>query len=120
MGKADNLFDGSDAHLLDGQIVKLKKLIKKEREALRKASQNRADMGPEVSRARMTTANARYMRCAEYVDRLEGKLEELKEHHYLCVICKDWLPIIDGVCVHKNIVHPVDMVFEHKAEGVIQ
>ncbi len=64
---------------LMNEIEKYEKLIKVEREALRKASQKRADMGPEVSRARMTTANARNMRCAEYVARLESKLEDLKE-----------------------------------------
>lgn len=61
-------------------IDQLERLIEKEKKELRKASQKRADLGPEVSRARITSANARYARCAEYVVRLEGKLEILKEN----------------------------------------
>ena len=56
---------------------KLVKLIEKEREALRKASIARSNLGPDVSRAQITSANARYARCAEYVDRLESRLEEM-------------------------------------------
>lgn len=65
--------------LIEEKIKKYEKLIKKERASLRKASQARANLVPEVSRKKITSANARYMRCAEYVDKLESKLEEMIE-----------------------------------------
>ena len=35
-----------------------------------------------------------------------------KENGYWCVICMRFLPSIDGVVIHDDIIHPDDMNFE--------
>lgn len=54
--------------------------------AMRKASIARAELGPHVSRARLTTANARHARAAEDFDRKDADL-------------KDWASTVDPVDV---------------------
>ena len=38
--------------------------------------------------------------------------DEDDEDGYWCVACKRWLPAVDGVVVHDDIPHPVDMNFD--------
>lgn len=44
--------------------------------AMRKASFARSELGPHATRARLTTANARYARAAEDFDRRDAELRE--------------------------------------------
>ena len=51
-------------------------LIKAHRDSL-KLAQRRADCDPGTSRARITTANAKWSRAAEHRDRLAAKVDDL-------------------------------------------
>ena len=59
-------------------VAQIEKLIVIAHKDMRKASEQRAALGPECSRARITSANAKYARNAEYLERLEQKLEAAK------------------------------------------
>lgn len=59
-------------------VAQLEKLIATARKDMRKASEQRAALGPECSRSRITSANAKYARNAEYLERLERQLEAVE------------------------------------------
>jgi hypothetical protein len=62
--------------------VQLKELVKAEKDSL-KACKARAEVQRTWTRAKMTTANARWMTLAEYRDRVESRFAEmLKEIGY--------------------------------------
>jgi len=48
-------------------------------EASTKAAFTRGSIEPSASRAKMTTGNAHWSRCAEHRDRMESRLRELCE-----------------------------------------
>ena len=58
----------------DGKIGQLERLLLKATADSKKASEARAALGPNSSRARITSANARWARCAEYREKLQQQL----------------------------------------------
>jgi hypothetical protein len=60
-------------------IVELEKMPRDAKKKSEIAAQARAKLPPGSSRARITTANARWMRAAEHRDRLERQLREVRE-----------------------------------------
>lgn len=57
------------------EIQRLEKEFAKADRDSKKAAMARAALGPDASRAAMTTANARWMRNAEYRDKIASKLD---------------------------------------------
>lgn len=60
------------------EIKRFEKELAKAERALEKASKARAGMPPGSTRARITTANARWSSAAEHKKRIQDKLDELK------------------------------------------
>ncbi len=60
------------------EIKRYERLLAQTEKASKKAAEARAALGPGATRARITTANARWGRAAEERDRIASKLEELK------------------------------------------
>ena len=63
----------------DDRTAALRKELARLTKASKAASDARSRLGPGSSRARVTTANARWMRLAEARDRVEMELRELEE-----------------------------------------
>ena len=61
------------------EIKKLERELAKADAASKKAAAARGALGPDATRARMTTANARWMRAAEYRDRVLARLDAARE-----------------------------------------
>ena len=60
-------------------LAKLRKELARLTAASEKASDARARLGPGSSRARVTTANARWARLAEARDRVAAQIREMEE-----------------------------------------
>lgn len=58
------------------EVERLTKLLAKAQAASMKAAMARHDLGPGATRARVTTANARWMRAAEHRDRIQEQLDK--------------------------------------------
>lgn len=60
------------------EITRLEKLLAKAEKDSKRCAAARGALGPDASRARMTTANAKWMRAAEFRDRIQSKFDEAK------------------------------------------
>ncbi|MDF2815721.1 MAG: hypothetical protein K0Q81_1921, partial [Paenibacillus sp.] len=61
------------------EIKRYEKLLVAADKASKKAAEVRANLGIGASRARVTSANARWARAAEERDRISDKLDQLKQ-----------------------------------------
>jgi len=51
------------------------------------------------------------MRTVECVERSAAMITLTREEGYYCVVCGRFLPEEDGVVVHDDVPHPIDMDF---------
>lgn len=75
-------FDPVSAYVPKGtpeQVKLLKKQLEKADKESKRLGQLRGNLGPDAPRSRMTTANARWARAAEYRDRVQTMLDEEKD-----------------------------------------
>lgn len=87
-----DLFHLDGAQLSAARISNVVEMLAQYRDAQRaseRASDARASLAPGSSRARVTTANARWMRASEHRNRLEARVRELGVNAHASVVRGD-------------------------------
>lgn len=78
-GPSSTVKDSLTAQYTPEFMASLEKDIEAAKRDVRKASEARAKLGPECSRAAITSANAKCARNAEYLERLYATKDRAKE-----------------------------------------